>query len=800
MAAPMEKTILVFISIFVLLLMVPYYSHAQNKKNHKSLIIRVEDFKEFKKLLRTKTNLLVICAESEKATAKVMKLFDEVAQEMKGKATLAYVNCGEDKKFCKKLKFSPTAYDLRHYKDGEFNKEYDRKLAVKSMVNFLLDPTGDLPWEEDPTANDVVHISSEEGFNKLLKKTKNPILVMFYAPWCGFCKRLKPDYSGAATELKNKYTLVGVDVDKPPMMSLRMQYNITGFPTLIYFEKGKVKYKYGGENNKAGIVSWMKDPQPPKEPEKEAEWADEKSEVVHLTDSSFEEFVKQNPSVLVMFYAPWCGHCKKMKPGYTEAAQQLKDEGITGILAAVDATKEKKIAQDNGVKGFPTVRYFKDGEYAFEVNERDKDKIIEFMKDPKEPPPPPPPEPKWEEVESEVVHLTDDSFKGFLKKKKHCLIMFYAPWCGHCKKAKPEFMSAAEKFKEDTKVAFAAVDCTSQTGSCSSNDVTGYPTFKYFNYGKNSQKYMGGRNENDFVAFMNDPLNPAPTPAPPAVQSMDEQWRDFAGYESLALLSASNFELVVAESSQLLVMFYAPWCGHCKKMKPAYAEAAAIVEREGLGTLGAVDVTVDGDLGSQYNVKGFPTLKFFKNGQVTDYNSGRSQELLVKFMRSQASVASEKVEDEEDAAEALDMAPKQRGIEEPRPSAFVPSRSVQGLVQANFSQYLNDKQAALVMFYDPDCQYCNQAKPHFMKVAKTLQNKQRGFGSVDCTQEKGLCELEKVTGYPTFKLYVGGKFLSRFAETPNAQTMIRFVENAPVAVEPTPDEKPSGSRRSKEDL
>lgn len=46
---------------------------------------------------------------------------------------------------------------------------------------------------------------------------------------------------------------------------------------------------------------------------------------------------------------------------------------------------------------------------------------------PKEPPPPPPPEKDWSEVPSEVNHLTDETFKGFLKKKKHVLVMFYAP-------------------------------------------------------------------------------------------------------------------------------------------------------------------------------------------------------------------------------------------------------------------------------------------------------------------------------------------------------------------------------------
>lgn len=60
---------------------------------------------------------------------------------------------------CKKLKVNPTPTLLRHYKDGEFNKDYDRRETVSSMLNFMRDPTGDIPWEEDSTANNVLHVS-----------------------------------------------------------------------------------------------------------------------------------------------------------------------------------------------------------------------------------------------------------------------------------------------------------------------------------------------------------------------------------------------------------------------------------------------------------------------------------------------------------------------------------------------------------------------------------------------------------------------------------------------------------------
>lgn len=70
--------------------------------------------------------------------------------------------------------------------------------------------------------------------------------------------------------------------------------------------------------------------------------------------------------------------------------------------------------------------------------------------------------------------------------------------CGHCKKAKPEFTGAAERFADDPKVEFAAVDCTSHQALCGANDVSGYPTFKYFNYYKNTKPYNGGRTVRNF--------------------------------------------------------------------------------------------------------------------------------------------------------------------------------------------------------------------------------------------------------------------------------------------------------------
>lgn len=64
------------------------------------------------------------------------------------------------------------------------------------------------------------------------------------------------------------------------------------------------------------------------------------------------------------------------------------------------------------------------------------------------------------------------------------------------------------------------------------------------------------------------------------------------------------------ESNDLwIVEFYAPWCGHCKKLTPEWEKAAKGLK--GFVKLGAVDMTTDGDAGRPYDIKGYPTIKWF---------------------------------------------------------------------------------------------------------------------------------------------------------------------------------------------
>lgn len=114
--------------------------------------------------------------------------------------------------------------------------------------------------------------------------------------------------------------------------------------------------------------------------------------------------------------------------------------------------------------------------------------------------------------------------------------------------------------------------------------------------------------------------------------------RTFISLLSVLLVSVSAMELSADTWDDLTVgkavflKFFAPWCGHCKKMKPAWDQLMEIYEDSTSFLVAEVDCTAEGkELCSEFGVRGYPTIKWGDPDDLQDYRGGRDFASLKKF-------------------------------------------------------------------------------------------------------------------------------------------------------------------------
>ena len=102
----------------------------------------------------------------------------------------------------------------------------------------------------------VTHVTDAEFEEKVLK-AEGPVLVDFWAEWCGPCKAIAPALEEIASEMSDSLSVAKVDVDSNPSTPAR--YGIRGIPTLILFKDGEVADTKVGALPKARLAAWLRD-------------------------------------------------------------------------------------------------------------------------------------------------------------------------------------------------------------------------------------------------------------------------------------------------------------------------------------------------------------------------------------------------------------------------------------------------------------------------------------------------------------------------------------------------------------
>jgi len=223
--------------------------------------------------------------------------------------------------------------------------------------------------------------------------------------------------------------------------------------------------------------------------------------VLTLTNSNFAKYVKNTPEIMVEFYAPWCGHCKALAPEYEAAAIELQSREGGKRLAKVDCIANAQVCQQFNVTGYPTLKYFENGEEDRPFNgARTKDGLVSFMmKEPNSEPVP--------ETQGNLVKLVGKNFEDLvINNENDVFIKFYAPWCGHCKAMAEDWAKLADEYADDKSMVIAEFDATANDTPVKGFDYTGFPTLFWVPAGDKSNpvKYEGARAIEEWEKYISE--------------------------------------------------------------------------------------------------------------------------------------------------------------------------------------------------------------------------------------------------------------------------------------------------------
>lgn len=451
--------------------------------------------------------------------------------------------------------------------------------------------------------------------------------------------------------------------------------------------------------------------------------SEEKEYVVTLDHSNFSDFVGQHKFIVVEFYAPWCGHCKKLAPEYEKAAQILSQNDPPVILAKVDANEEqnKILASEFDIKGFPTIKILRYGGSVVQdyKGPREADGIVSYLK-------------KQSGPASAEIKSADD----VIDVNKIIIVGVFPEFSGE---KYENFTALAERLRSDYEFAHTLDAKLLPRGDSSVSgpvvrlfkpfdelfvdfqefdvdtlaklvEAASIPTVTLFNKDPNNHpfviKFFNSPNAKAmlFVNFNSDLIDTfkskyhevaeqykgndisfligdveasqgafqyfglkedqvpliiiqtndgekylKPNVEPDHIASWVKDFKDgkvkpFKKSEPIPEVNSEPVKVVVADTLQdmvfnsaknVLLEFYAPWCGHCKQLAPILDEVAVSFESDADVMIAKIDGTANDIPQGTFDVQGYPTI-YFKtaSGKISQYEGDRTKEDIIDFIHN----------------------------------------------------------------------------------------------------------------------------------------------------------------------
>ncbi len=210
------------------------------------------------------------------------------------------------------------------------------------------------------------------------------VFVDFYAPWCGHCKNLEPTWNQLAGLFAPTPDVIIAKVDASEHRDIGGRFGVRGFPTLKLFKAGgqvASPTDYNGGRTIDNLANWLSsqtniapgalnknnnaapaaaDAAAAAAAAPAAAGGEAGAALQVLTPENFDTVINGKRSALVAFTAPWCGHCVRLHPELSAAADTLsKEERV--YLAKVDADAHRDLGARFNIRGYPTLFWFPKG-------------------------------------------------------------------------------------------------------------------------------------------------------------------------------------------------------------------------------------------------------------------------------------------------------------------------------------------------------------------------------------------------------------------------------------------------------
>ncbi|KAI0250506.1 thioredoxin-domain-containing protein [Lactifluus subvellereus] len=230
--------------------------------------------------------------------------------------------------------------------------------------------------------------------------------------------------------------------------------------------------------------------------------------------------------------------------------------------------------------------------------------------------------------------LTSDTFTTSIASG-YWFVEHFSPYCHHCR----EFSSTWDELVDNyagSHVSLAQVDCVVYGDLCNANGVSGYPHMNLYRDGTLQATFVGLRSHERIVDFIEEHTGvsePSRSAPPPELPEHDLQTPHSGRnpHGEVLALTPETFPSVVTDGD-VFVKFFAPWCGHCKKLAPTWVKLAKELQHS--VTVAEVNCEDYKSLCSTEGVTGFPMLFFYPtSGKKTEYTGNRKFEALNDWIR-----------------------------------------------------------------------------------------------------------------------------------------------------------------------